>query len=83
VLHAPGVFFKLYHHADGKVKEAMGVPVAVPVVFGRFRSFSVVFGHSRSFPVISRLIPENHSFSFLFVPHSSPKPRKIARNPNL
>ena len=61
---------------------------------GRFRSFSVVFpvisGHSRSF---FRLIPIDsgksflfipfHSFSFHFIPHSSPKPRKIARNPNL
>ena len=76
-----------FHQAE----ETMGVPVAIR---GRFRSFSVVFpvisGHSRSFfrliPIDSgksfRFIPF-HSFSFHFVPHSAPKPRKIARNPNL
>lgn len=57
-----GYFFKLYHHADGKAKETMGVPV----VFGRFRSFSVVFSvipgfYSDFFPFF---IPF-HSFSFL------------------
>ena len=36
---------------------------------GRFRSFSLVIrSFFRSFPVIFRLIPENHSFSFLFIP---------------
>ena len=42
------------------------------------RSFPVISGHSRSFPVIFpidsdwfRLIPENHSFSFLFFPFHS------------
>ena len=53
-----------------------------PVVSGRFRSFPVVFarnslvipvnsGHSRSFSDWFRLIPENHSFSFLFIPFRS------------
>ena len=53
-----------FHQAE----ETMGVPVAIPVVFGRF------FGHSRrksenfgEFQRKSENIGENHSFSFHFI----------------
>ncbi len=68
-----GYFFKLYHRADGKAKETMGVPVAVLVVLGRF---PVIPGHSRSFSDWFQLIPIDSGKSFLFVPHSSFLPKR-------